>query len=85
MPEIVQRSGNAIVFPAAILTGHPDDQLRNVSANSGTSRVGPVFGAIELGGGIIPESRSRSSGFPRDKSRDKVVTSKIAPALITRK
>jgi hypothetical protein len=46
--EILERAGNAIVSPTAVLACHADDQFRDLATNGGPSRVGSVFGTIEL-------------------------------------
>jgi len=48
MTEVLQRSGDAIVTPAAILASHPDDQFCNLAADRGPSRVAAMFGTIEF-------------------------------------
>ncbi len=50
MAEILYGAANAIVSPAAILTSHADDELRDFSSDRRSSRVGAVFRAIELAG-----------------------------------
>ena len=50
MTEILQGAGDAIVSPAAILASHTDNQFRDFSCDRRSSRVGPVFGAIEFAG-----------------------------------
>ena len=48
MSEVLQCSRDAIVAPIAILASHTDDQVRDLSADSRSSRIGAVFGTIKL-------------------------------------
>src|SRR3954447_21058405 len=46
--ELLQRSRDAIVAPIPILASHTDDQVRDLSPDSRSSRIGAVFGTIKL-------------------------------------
>ena len=48
MTENLECAGDAIISPAAILTGQAHDQFRDVPTEGRSSRIGAVPGAIEL-------------------------------------
>ena len=63
MSEVLQRSRDAILAPVAILASHAHDQFRDLSANSRSSRVGAVFGTIELLGSQLAIPRQDGLRF----------------------
>ena len=48
MSEVLQRSRDVIVPPIPIFASHTDDQVRDLSPDSRSSRIGAVFGTIKL-------------------------------------
>jgi hypothetical protein len=48
MAQIAQCTGDAIVSPAAILTGHADDEFGDLRSDGRSTRIEAVPGAIEF-------------------------------------